>query len=113
MNADACGELPEHPEDFGAAVAHVVRSIPPGRVMSYGDVAAALGSRAARQVGNVMAFEGADLPWWRVVRSAGLPPQGHEAAALAEYRSEGTPLRYTGSAWRLDMRRARWSPSTD
>lgn len=102
---------PEH--DFGAAVAEVVRMIPPGHVMTYGDVAAALGSRASRAVGKVMAHEGADLPWWRVVRAGGHPPLHHEARALEHYRAEGTPLVQGTAAWRLDMRRARWSPSTD
>lgn len=101
---------PSPPFDFGAAVADVVRSIPPGHVMTYGDVAAALGSRASRAVGKVMAHEGADLPWWRVVRSGGHPPIRHEARALEHYRAEGTPLVQGASAWRLDMRRARWSP---
>ncbi|WNY32851.1 MGMT family protein [Curtobacterium flaccumfaciens] len=79
--------------DFGAAVAEVVRMIPPGHVMTYGDVAAALGSRASRAVGKVMAHEGADLPWWRVVRAGGHPPLHHEARALEHYRAEGTPAR--------------------
>ena len=108
--------------DFGAAVAEVVRLIPAGHVMTYGDVAAVLGSRASRAVGKVMAHEGADLPWWRVVRSGGLPPVRHEARALEHYRAEGTPLVERSSAasapsapsaWRIDMRRARWSPTTD
>ncbi|PZE57577.1 DNA-binding protein [Curtobacterium sp. MCPF17_001] len=106
--------MPE-PVDFGAEVAAVVRAIPPARVMTYGDVAAVLGSRASRAVGKVMAHEGSDLPWWRVVRSGGLPPVRHEARALEQYRVEGTPLRWSrdGASWRLDMRRARWSPSGD
>jgi alkylated DNA nucleotide flippase Atl1 len=106
--------VPE-PVDFGAQVAAVVRSIPPAHVMTYGDVAAELGSRASRAVGKVMAHEGSDLPWWRVVRAGGLPPVHHEARALEHYRAEGTPLRWApdGSSWRLDMRRARWSPSAD
>ena len=105
--------------DFGAAVAEVVRLIPAGHVMTYGDVASALGSRAWRAVGKVMAHEGADLPWWRVVRAGGLPPVRHEARALEHYRAEGTPLverssaASSTSAWRIDMRRARWSPTTD
>ncbi|PYY37599.1 DNA-binding protein [Curtobacterium sp. MCJR17_055] len=108
----------EGADDFGAAVAAVVRAIPPGRVMTYGDVAAVLGSRASRAVGKVMAHEGVDLPWWRVVRAGGLPPVRHEARALEHYRAEGTPLRPTravddDAAWRLDMRRARWSPTAD
>jgi alkylated DNA nucleotide flippase Atl1 len=106
----------DEPVDFGAAVRDLVRTIPVGRVMTYGDVAAALGSRASRRVGQVMAREGGDLPWWRVVRSGGLPPQGHESRALEHYRTEGTPLSSRASAsadtsaWRLDMRRARWAP---
>jgi alkylated DNA nucleotide flippase Atl1 len=99
--------------DFGAAVAAVVMTIPPGRVMTYGDVAAALGSRASRQVGKVMAHEGHGLPWWRVVRAAGLPAIRHEAAALEMYRVEGTPLITRDTGWRLDMRRARWSPDDE
>ena len=99
-------------DDFGIAVAEVVRTIPPGRVMTYGDVAEALGSKASRAVGKVMAHEGADLPWWRVVRSGGLPPVHHEARALEQYRVEGTPLTWRDTTWRLDMRRARWSPDT-
>ncbi|MGU3411838.1 MGMT family protein [Microbacterium sp. M1A1_1b] len=100
-------------QDFGAAVADVVRSIPSGRVMTYGDVAAVLGSRASRAVGKVMAHEGSDLPWWRVVRSGGMPPVRHEARALEQYRVEGTPLTQGRTTWRLDMRRARWSPELD
>jgi alkylated DNA nucleotide flippase Atl1 len=105
--------------DFGAAVRAVVASIPSGRVMTYGDVAAVLGSRASRQVGRIMALEGGDLPWWRVVRAGGLPASGHEARALGHYRAEGTPVvarTASGSAgadrsdWRVDLRRARWSP---
>ena len=104
--------MPE-PVDFGAEVAAVVRAIPPAHVMTYGDVAAVLGSRASRAVGKVMAHEGADLPWWRVVRAGGLPPLHHEERALGHYRAEGTPVRQGASTWRLDMRRARWSPTTD
>jgi alkylated DNA nucleotide flippase Atl1 len=106
--------VPE-PVDFGAEVAAVVRSIPPAHVMTYGDVAAVLGSRASRAVGKVMAHEGSDLPWWRVVRAGGLPPVHHEARALERYRVEGTPLRWSpdGASWRLDMPRARWSPPED
>lgn len=106
-------DIPTPEPDFGAAVAEVVRMIPPAHVMTYGDVAAALGSRASRAVGKVMAHEGAGLPWWRVVRAGGHPPLHHEARALEHYRAEGTPLVQGTTAWRLDMRRARWSPTAD
>ena len=104
------------PLDFGGAVLLIVGDIPSARVMTYGDVAAELGSRGARAVGRVMATEGSSVPWWRVVRADGRPPEGHEAEALIHYRAEGTPLR-AGAAdddphsYRLDLHAARWAPS--
>ena len=34
-----------------------------------------------------------------------------EAVALDRYREEGTPLVETRDGWRIDLRRARWSPA--
>jgi alkylated DNA nucleotide flippase Atl1 len=97
---------------FAEHVLSIVETIPPGRVMTYGDVAASLGSRAARVVGQVMAYYGADVPWWRVIRASGHPPQGHEHIALQYYRAESTPLLGVGSdaGYRVDLRAARWRP---
>ncbi len=54
-------------------VYHVVRQIPPGRVMTYGQLAVILGEGyTARTVGYVM--HGADserMPWQRVINSQG------------------------------------------
>lgn len=80
--------------DFASAVLDVVRRIPAGRVMTYGDIAWALGSNAPRAVGRVLAYYGHAVHWWRVVPSSGLPPQGHARDALPHYREEGTPLRH-------------------
>lgn len=101
--------MPQPREDFVAAVLEVVASIPEGRVMSYGDVAATIGSRAARGVGQVMAYYGSEVPWWRVVRAGGQPPQCHEGRALEHYRAEGTPLRWSrdGRGYRVDIGHAR------
>jgi alkylated DNA nucleotide flippase Atl1 len=99
-------------EDFVSRVLAVVEEIPAGRVMSYGDVAAAIGSRAARGVGQVMAYYGGDVPWWRVVRASGHPAQNHESRALEYYRAESTPLTWSASGvFRVDLPRARWSPT--
>jgi alkylated DNA nucleotide flippase Atl1 len=98
-------------EDFIAHVLDVVSAIPSGRVMSYGDVAAAIGSRAARGVGQVMAYYGSDAPWWRVVRASGHPAIGHEARALEYYRAEATPLTWTAAgAFRVNLTLARHRP---
>lgn len=80
--------------EFVDAVLGIVRRIPSGRVMTYGDVALAVGSNAPRAVGRVMALYGHAVPWWRVVPASGLPPQGHARPALPHYLEEGTPLRY-------------------
>lgn len=98
-------ELPEYAE----RVLEVAERIPPGRVMTYGDVAEWLGVGGPRQVGRVMALYGAAVPWWRVVRADGRPLPGSEHRALEHYRAEGTPLRDSaGGEPRLVMRRARW-----
>jgi alkylated DNA nucleotide flippase Atl1 len=99
-------------DDFVSRVLAVVESIPPGRVMTYGDVAAAIGSRAARAVGQVMAYYGSDVPWWRVIRSSGQAPLCHDAAALAHYEAEDTPLVPSNSdaGYRINLRAARHHP---
>lgn len=100
------GEVP----DFASRVLDVAESIPPGRVMSYGDIAEYLGEGGPRQVGRVMALWGGGVPWWRVVHADGGLLAGHEREALAHYRREGTPLRRgtDGMPRKLDMSKARW-----
>ncbi|MFC7977721.1 MGMT family protein [Streptomyces cinereoruber] len=110
---DAAEELPPYAE----RVLDVADAIPPGRVMTYGDVAEWLDEGGPRQVGRVMALYGGAAPWWRVVRADGTLLPGAELRALAHYREEGTPLRQAGPAAeghvpRIDMRRARWDGVT-
>jgi len=59
--------------DFRIRVLSAVRRIPPGRVATYGDVAAAAGApRAARAVGNIMkGCRAPGVPCHRVVAAAG------------------------------------------
>lgn len=85
---------PEHADnDFASAVLDFVRQVPAGRVVTYGDIAWALGTNAPRAVGRVMALYGHAVAWWRVVPASGNPPQGHARLALPHYLKEGTPLR--------------------
>jgi alkylated DNA nucleotide flippase Atl1 len=101
-------------DDFVSRVLAVVENIPAGKAMAYGDVAAAIGSRAPRAVGQVMAYYGSDVPWWRVVRASGHPVRDHEAKALEYYRAESTPLRWSASGvFRVDLKAARWTPGRD
>lgn len=95
--------LPAYAEEVLA----VVERIPPGRVLSYGDIAEHLGTGGPRQVGAVMAAYGGSVPWWRVLRSDGSPPRCHDGVALSRLATEGCPLRPGGE--RVDMGRARWA----
>jgi len=95
-----------------ARIREVVRTIPPGRVASYGDVAAAAGNpRASRAV--VWALRSAPdtdpagrLPWHRVVNRAG-SVSAHEGQELQRVLLEAEGVEF-GLAGTIDMERYRW-----
>lgn len=105
--------------EYVEAVLDVAELIPPGQVLSYGDIAVLLERGGPRQVGSVMSHHGSAVAWWRVIRAGGQPPQGHDAAALVHYRGESTALRGDTAvgkpgerpSWRVDMALARWNPA--
>ena len=99
-------------DDLAAKVLAVIRRIPPGRVLTYGDVAALAETDAtARDVGQVLLRhgEGEDVPWWRVLRADGTPPAHLLDRQLALLRDEGTPIAPSGLA--VDLHAARWAAS--
>ena len=60
------------PPNFRQRVEAIVAQIPPGRVMTYGQLAALCGNaRAARIVGGIAHFGDPNLPWQRVVNKQG------------------------------------------
>jgi methylated-DNA-protein-cysteine methyltransferase related protein len=104
-------------DDFTPRVYRCVRSIPRGRVLSYGDVAARLGTpRAARGVGWALAAlpDGSSVPWWRVVNRFGaISPRATPHAApmqRALLESEGVKF---GADDCVDMPRFRWTPPAE
>ena len=63
---------------FKESVEEIVRQIPEGRVMTYGQLAALCGNaRAARIVGGIAHFGDPDLPWQRVVNKSGSLASGY------------------------------------
>src|ERR1700693_4419909 len=97
--------------DFTARVLSVVRRIPPGRVATYGDVAAMAGSpRAARAVGNIMrTCQRGDVPCHRVIAAGGRLGGygGREFLKQSLLMAEGVPV--SGARVR-DLARVVWHP---
>jgi methylated-DNA-protein-cysteine methyltransferase-like protein len=69
---------------FARAVRRIVRAIPRGHVMSYGEVALRAGRPGGARAVVRALHQLDDVPWWRVVRKGGtLAPQvAHEQAQL-------------------------------
>lgn len=95
-------------EGFAAAVYAVVAQIPPGKVLTYGRIAALAGYPGrARMVGRLMSGASTEhgLPCHRVVNSVGrLAPCWSQQAALL--RQEGVAVRENGC---VDMKKHLWS----
>jgi O-6-methylguanine DNA methyltransferase len=87
----------------------IVRRIPPGRVATYGDVAALAGRpRASRAVGNIMrGCRRPDVPCHRVIAAGGRLGGygGREVLKRSLLVAEG--IRVSGSRVR-DLERIRW-----
>ena len=104
-------DAPRTGSDAVEAVRGVVVAIPPGAVLSYGDVAELAWLSTPRLAARIMAMgrAGTDVPWWRVVRADGTLPDHLQITAREHYEREGTPLRETDAHWvRVDMRTGRW-----
>lgn len=93
---------------FFAQVYELVRQIPFGKVVSYGQIACMLGRPyAARQVGWAMRCCPDDLPWQRVVKADGSIAGGmFPEIRKAFLESEGVEFLPDG---RVDMKRSQWN----
>ena len=99
-------------------VYELVKRIPPGRVATYGQIAALLGEpRAARTVGwalHALPADRADVPWHRVINSQGRISTGgrHHGAARQRKLLEAEGVRF-GPDDRVDLRVYGWDPPPD
>lgn len=101
---------------FRDSVLRVVRHVPPGRVVTYGQVALLAGRPgAARAVGAVLRGlrpSDGDVPWQRVVNAAGglsTYKIGHGELQAALLRAEGVPVRHG----KVPLARCRWWPDDE
>jgi len=90
----------------------VVRTVPPGRVATYGQIARLAGRCGARQVGYALAAlpDGSDVPWQRVINSQGkisMRRSGHEDLQRWLLEDEGVEFSLAGV---VDLARFGWQP---
>jgi methylated-DNA-protein-cysteine methyltransferase related protein len=101
---------------FTERALEVIRSIPRGKVATYGQVAAVAGSPlAARQVARILhALSRKErLPWHRVINSRGSISLRRGAGfeqQKAALQKEGVRVKADGS---VDMKRRLWIPRID
>lgn len=100
------------PDAFRERVEAIVAQIPPGRVMTYGQIAALCGNaRAARIVGGIAHFGDPKLPWQRVVNKRGGLADGYPGgrrAHQAALEAEGVTFDSDG---RLNIEELVWRPN--
>lgn len=99
---------------FGKSVESVVASVPFGKVVTYGQVAAMIGHpRAARQVGGVAHYGNLDIPWHRLVNRFGGLASGYHGGREAQQQhleAEGVQFTETDKGWVLDIDKYIWVP---
>lgn len=100
-------DTPSTSSGFFRQVYDIVRRIPRGRVVSYGQIALSLGlPKAARQVGWAMRCCPDDIPWQRVIKADGsIAENGYADIRRAMLEAEGVPFLTDG---RVDINACRW-----
>lgn len=93
-------------DSYVERVLGAVEAVPPGRVTSYGDLAALLGDGGPRRIALVLSRHGAAVAWWRVVRTNGSAAPLVRDRARGAWAAEGTPT----AGDRINMARARLRP---
>jgi methylated-DNA-protein-cysteine methyltransferase-like protein len=97
---------------FRVAIYRLVRGVPRGQVVTYGQVAVWLGRpRSARAVGGAMGRCPDDVPWHRVVNAQGGISGRRQVSGMLTQRmrleQEGIRLR----RGRVPLARYRWEPT--
>lgn len=99
---------------FRERVEDIVRRIPRGRVMTYGQIAALAGSPiAARIVGGIAHFGDPELPWQRVVNKKGGLASGYpggRAGHAAALEAEGIKV---SDDYYVNVQELLWWPDRD
>lgn len=97
---------------FQEQVLEVVRAIPRGRVLTYGQVALLVGTpRGARQVGRILYLSGRKVPWQRVInRFGGLSTYKIGSGAEQRQLLEAEGVRFSSEGV-VDLEKYLWRPT--
>jgi alkylated DNA nucleotide flippase Atl1 len=95
--------------DVARRILACIESIPPGRVMTYGDVAEYVGAPSPRMVGQVLAADDGSVPWHRVMRADGSLAEHLYAEQRQRLLAEG--VRFRGD--RVELASFRWDGSPE
>ena len=96
--------------NFFNGVYEIVKQIPRGKVISYGQIATLLGNpRAARTVGWAMSTCPEDLPWQRVVMADGSITGGQWETLRRELLHE-EDVEFLANG-KVNMKTCTWNPS--
>jgi alkylated DNA nucleotide flippase Atl1 len=93
-------------EELHERMREAIRDVPPGHVSTYGDIAAMAGAPSPRMVGAMLAEDGHDLPWHRILRANGTPAPHIAHEQLARLRAEGV----LADGQKVNLKKYRWQP---
>ncbi|WP_439663401.1 MGMT family protein [Lentzea sp. HUAS TT2] len=91
-------------EEIHEKVRDVIRSIPRGRVATYGDIADLAKAPSPRLVGRILNEDGHDLPWQRVLKADGTCAPHLRDTQLQLLHDEGVP----NLDGKVNLREYRW-----
>ena len=96
----------------GDRIRDLVRTVPEGRVVTYGDVSVAIYGRpnCAQAVGSALPIDVGNYPWWRVVKQGGrIPsiPAGFDRIQIQRLGKEG--VRVEAGIVDLEVYRHEWT----
>lgn len=97
--------------NFRTLVNEVVASIPKGRVMTYGQIAALCGNpRAARIVGGIAHYGDPNLPWQRVVNKQGGLASGYPGGRLGHRKALINEGIIVSEDFKVNLSKILWLP---
>lgn len=100
---------------FTERVVRMIQQIPPGRIMTYGQVAVAAGNpRGARQIARILhsMSEKHDLPWHRIINAQGgisTPIDREDKGSLQQELLESEGVEFSSDG-KVDLNKYRWFP---